>query len=101
MASALKDRIQADLTTAIRAQDTTTVATLRLVLTAITKAETAGEAHAELAEKPEDPGKSLKTKFGIFGEEVIEKEVKRSGNTGRVYLPQDWVGKHVKIVRVD
>jgi len=55
----------------------------------------------EISKKPEDPGKSLKTKFGIFGEEVIEKEVKRSGNTGRVYLPQDWVGKHVKIVRVD
>lgn len=48
MASALKDRIQADLTAAIRAQDATTVATLRLVLTAITKAETAGDTHAEL-----------------------------------------------------
>lgn len=48
MASPLKDRIQADLTEAIRAQDATTVATLRLVLTAITRAETAGTAHAEL-----------------------------------------------------
>jgi putative transposon-encoded protein len=32
---------------------------------------------------------------------MIEKEVKRSGNTGRVYLPLDWVGKNVKIIRVD
>lgn len=48
MATTLKDRIQADLTEAIRAKDATTVATLRLVLTAITKAETAGETHAEL-----------------------------------------------------
>ncbi len=48
MASPLKDRIQADLTEAIRAQDSTTVSTLRLVLTAITRAETAGTEHAEL-----------------------------------------------------
>ena len=42
-----------------------------------------------------------KTKFEIFGEEMIDKEVKPSGNSGRVYLPPDWVGKHVKIIRVD
>ena len=44
----LKDRIQSDLTEAMRAQDATTVATLRLVLTAITKAETAGDTHVDL-----------------------------------------------------
>jgi len=55
----------------------------------------------EISAKPGDPGKPLKTKFGIFGEEMIEKEVKLSGNTGRVYLPLDWVGKHVKIIRVE
>lgn len=48
MTSPLKTRIQADLTDAMRAQDTTTVATLRLVLTAITRAETAGDEHVEL-----------------------------------------------------
>ena len=48
MATTLKDRIQTDLTEAMRAKDTTTVATLRLVLTAITKQETAGDTHAEL-----------------------------------------------------
>lgn len=48
MAGTLKDRIQTDLTEAMRAKDTTTVATLRLVLTAITKQETAGDAHVEL-----------------------------------------------------
>ena len=42
-----------------------------------------------------------KTKFEVFGEEMIEKEVKPSGNSGRVYLPPDWVGKHVKIIRMD
>ena len=55
----------------------------------------------EINGKPEDPEKSPRTRFGIFGEEMIEKEVKLSGNTGRVYLPLDWVGKHVKIIRVD
>jgi putative transposon-encoded protein len=32
---------------------------------------------------------------------MIEKEVKPRGNTGRVYLPSGWVGKLVKIIRID
>jgi hypothetical protein len=47
------------------------------------------------------PGAHPKAKFGVFGNEMVEKEVKRSGNSGRVYLPQNWVGKHVKIIRID
>ena len=42
-----------------------------------------------------------KVKFEVYGEEMIEKEVKLSGNSGRVYLPPDWVGHQVKIVRID
>ena len=42
-----------------------------------------------------------KPKFEVYGEEMIEKEVKPSGNSGRVYLPPEWVGKHVKIIRID
>jgi len=42
-----------------------------------------------------------RAKFEVYGEEMIEKEVKESGNSGRVYLPPDWVGKHVKIIRID
>ena len=42
-----------------------------------------------------------KVKFEIFGEEMIEKTVKLSGNSGRVYLPPTWVGHQVKIVRID
>lgn len=41
-----------------------------------------------------------KVKFEVFGEEMLEKEVKLSGNSGRVYLPPDWVGHHVKIIRI-
>jgi putative transposon-encoded protein len=42
-----------------------------------------------------------KAKFEVYGEEMIEKEVKQSGNSGRVYLPPEWIGKHVKIIRID
>ena len=55
----------------------------------------------ERIEKNEETSKSLKAKFEVFGEEMIEKEVKQSGNSGRVYLPPEWVGKHVKIIRID
>jgi putative transposon-encoded protein len=48
-----------------------------------------------------DDRKPGKVKFEVYGEEMIEKEVKLSGNSGRVYLPPDWVGRKVKIVRVD
>ncbi len=44
---------------------------------------------------------STKVKFEIYGEEMIEKEVKLSGNSGRVYLPPNWVGHQVKIIRID
>ncbi len=42
-----------------------------------------------------------RAKFEVYGEEMIEKEVKQSGNSGRVYLPPEWVGKNVKIIRMD
>jgi putative transposon-encoded protein len=46
-----------------------------------------------------DPSKN-KVKFEIYGEEMIEKRVKSSGNSGRVYLPPNWVGHKVKIIRI-
>jgi putative transposon-encoded protein len=49
----------------------------------------------------EDPPFTRKAKFEVYGEEMIEKEVKQSGNSGRVYLPPEWVGKHVKIIRIE
>lgn len=42
-----------------------------------------------------------KVKFEVYGEEMLEKKVKISGNSGRVYLPPDWVGRNVKIIRID
>jgi putative transposon-encoded protein len=42
-----------------------------------------------------------RVKFEVYGEEMVEKQVKLSGNSGRVYLPPDWVGSLVKIIRID
>ena len=44
---------------------------------------------------------TIKVRFEVYGEEMVEKEVKLSGNSGRVYLPPDWVGKQVKIIRIN
>jgi len=54
-----------------------------------------------IVQLPEDPEKVPKTEFRVLGEEMIEKEVKTSGKTGRVYLPGHWVGRFVKIIRMD
>ncbi len=56
---------------------------------------------ASLEDGAMDGGSRRKAKFEVYGEEMIEKEVKQSGNSGRVYLPPEWVGKNVKIIRID
>lgn len=33
--------------------------------------------------------------------EVIEKTVKASGNSGRVYVPKEWVGRKVKVMLLE
>lgn len=40
-------------------------------------------------------------KIEIEAYQVIEKIVKSSGNSGRVYVPVDWVGKRVKILLME
>lgn len=46
------------------------------------------------------PGDGGRVKLEVYGEEMIEKVVKQSGNSGRVYLPPNWVGCRVKIIRI-
>ncbi|MFT4009644.1 MAG: GatB/YqeY domain-containing protein [Nocardioidaceae bacterium] len=48
--SELKDRLRADLTTAMKSRDEVTASTLRMVLTAITNAEVAGKQARELSD---------------------------------------------------
>jgi putative transposon-encoded protein len=58
----------------------------------------------ETVEEKRDPAAETpnsKVKFEIYGEEMIEKRVKSSGNSGRVYLPPNWVGHKVKIIRTN
>ena len=51
-------------------------------------------------ELPTNPLKD-KVKFEVYGEEMLEKNVKISGNSGRIYLPPDWVGHRIKVIRID
>ena len=42
-----------------------------------------------------------KMKIEVEGYEALEKEVKESGNSGRVYAPKEWIGKKVKIILLE
>jgi len=42
-----------------------------------------------------------RVRFEVYGQEMMEKMVRASGNSGRVYLPTRWVGRQVKIIRID
>ncbi len=37
----------------------------------------------------------------VEGFEAIEKIVKSGGNSGRVYVPVDWLNCRVKVIRLD
>ena len=42
-----------------------------------------------------------KVRFELYGTEILDKQVAPSGSCGRVYLPLHWLGKRVKIIRVN
>lgn len=61
-------------------------------------------ASVEAAARPrlvKDAPPERRIKFEVYGEEVLEKQVAGSGRVGRVYLPLEWLGKKVKIIRMD
>jgi len=41
------------------------------------------------------------TLIKLKGYEMLEKQVNQSGNSGRVYVPIEWVGKKVKIILLE
>jgi len=41
------------------------------------------------------------TKIQLNGYEMLEKKVNKSGNSGRVYVPIEWLGKKVKIILLE
>ncbi len=40
-------------------------------------------------------------KIELLGFEMLEKQITKSGNSGRVYVPIEWVGKRVKIILLE
>ena len=42
-----------------------------------------------------------KTNINLVGYEMLEKRVNKSGNSGRVYVPIEWIGKKVKIILLE
>jgi len=42
-----------------------------------------------------------KVNLQITGFEMLEKSVNKSGNSGRVYVPIEWIGKKVKIILLE
>lgn len=45
--------------------------------------------------------KKKEVRCELIGYEMLEKVVNKSGNSGRVYVPIDWIGKKVKIVLLE
>lgn len=41
------------------------------------------------------------TKIELTGYEMLEKKANKSGNSGRVYVPIEWVGKKVKVILLE
>jgi len=41
------------------------------------------------------------TKIQLVGFEMLEKQVNKSGNSGRVYVPVEWIGKKVKVILLE
>jgi uncharacterized protein YqeY len=67
----LKDRLQADLTAAMRARNDVARSTLRMALAAISKAEVAGKAHATLTDDQ------------VLG--LIRSEIKKRGEAAGIF----------------
>lgn len=42
-----------------------------------------------------------KTKIQLTGFEMLEKQVNKSGNSGRIYVPVEWIGKRVKVILLE
>lgn len=43
----------------------------------------------------------VQMKIEVVGYEAIEKRVKSTGNSGRIYVPNNWMNCRVKLIRLD
>jgi len=44
-------------------------------------------------------GQEMRIEISAY--QIIEKTVKQSGNSGRVYVPVEWIGKKVKVALLE
>jgi len=44
---------------------------------------------------------NVEMKVEVQGYQVLEKKVKDAGTSGRIYLPKEWVDKHVKVILLE
>ncbi len=63
--------------------------------------ETLKKRKSEEEKAPTESKISVKVKFEVYGEEIIDKKVMRSGDSGRVYVPPGWENRYVKVIRID
>jgi uncharacterized protein YqeY len=93
--SELKDRLQADLTTAIRGRDEVTTATLRMALAAITTEEVAGSNARELSDdevlkvlaRESKKRREAAEAFGSAGRDELAERERAEGTVLERYLP--------------
>lgn len=55
----------------------------------------------KMKQKGPAPQCASRPKLTLYGVEIVEKMVSVCNQGGRIYLPLTWLGKRVKIVRVD
>jgi uncharacterized protein YqeY len=93
--SELKDRLQSDLTTAIRGRDEVTTATLRMALAAITTEEVAGASARELSDdevlkvlgRESKKRREAADAFGSAGRAELAERERAEGSVLERYLP--------------
>jgi uncharacterized protein len=93
--SELKDRLRADLTTAIRGRDEVATATLRMALAAITTEEVAGSDARELSDgevlkvlaRESKKRREAAEAFGSAGREELAERERAEGTVLERYLP--------------
>ncbi|HEY6422385.1 MAG TPA: GatB/YqeY domain-containing protein [Pseudonocardiaceae bacterium] len=105
----LKDRLRADLHTAIKAQSTITVATLRMALSAVTTAEVAGRTARELSDdevvavlvREAKKRREAAEAFAAAGREELASRERAEGEVLAGYLPAQLTDEEVAGVVVD
>jgi uncharacterized protein YqeY len=91
----LKDRLHADLNTAMKARDEVTTATLRMALTAVTNEEVAGKAARELSDdevlkvlaREEKKRREAAEAFEQAGRDELAARERAEGEVLKGYLP--------------